>query len=53
MSQTHEPPNVARTALALLPLQIALRGGEALLPLALAALFGRTPQTDLYYLLSA
>lgn len=47
------PPNLARTALLLLPLQIVLRAGEALLPLALAALFGRTPQTDLYYLLSA
>ncbi len=46
-------PNVARTALLLLPLQIVFRGGEALLPLFLAAWFGRTVQTDLYYLLSA
>jgi putative peptidoglycan lipid II flippase len=46
-------PNLARTALALLPLQAALRGGEALLPVLLAACFGRTAQTDLYYLLAA
>ncbi len=46
-------PDLARTALALLPLQAALRGGEALLPVLLAACFGRTAQTDLYYLLAA
>jgi putative peptidoglycan lipid II flippase len=46
-------PSIARTALLLLPLQITFRGGEALLPLFLAAWFGRSPQTDLYYLLSA
>jgi putative peptidoglycan lipid II flippase len=46
-------PNLARTAFALLPLQVVLRAGEALLPLALAACFGRTAETDLYYLLAA
>ena len=46
-------PGMARTALLLLPLQAVGRGGEALLPLLLAASFGRTPQTDLYYLLAA
>jgi putative peptidoglycan lipid II flippase len=47
------PPAMARTALLLLPLQAVGRGGEALLPLLLAAWFGRTAQTDLYYLLAA
>ena len=42
--------NLARTALRLLPFQVVLRGGEALLPLFLAAWFGRSPETDLYYL---
>ncbi len=46
-------PDLARTALALLPLQIVLRAGEALLPLLLAACFGRTAETDLYFVLSA
>jgi putative peptidoglycan lipid II flippase len=46
-------PNLTRTALSLLPLQIVLRAGEALLPLALAAFFGRSAETDLYYLLAA
>ena len=41
------PPSLARTALALLPLQAAFRGGEALLPLLLAAWFGRSSGTDL------
>jgi putative peptidoglycan lipid II flippase len=36
-----------------LPLQALFRGGEALLPLVLAAWFGRTSDTDLYYLLAA
>jgi putative peptidoglycan lipid II flippase len=44
---------LARTALLLLPLQTVLRGGEALLPLFLAAWFGRNEETDLYYLLAA
>lgn len=47
------PPNIARTALRLLPLQAVLRAGEALLPMALAAWFGRGQATDLYYLLAA
>jgi putative peptidoglycan lipid II flippase len=46
-------PNIARTALRLLPLQAALRAGEAFLPIALAAWFGRGAATDLYYLLAA
>jgi putative peptidoglycan lipid II flippase len=46
-------PGLAKTALALLPLQAVFRGGEALLPLFLAAWFGRNEQTDLYYLLAA
>ena len=45
--------NLARTALLLLPLQAVFRGGEALLPLFLAAWFGRNAETDLYYLLAA
>jgi putative peptidoglycan lipid II flippase len=47
------PPSIVRTAVALLPLQLVLRGGEALLPLALAAWFGRNAGTDLYYLLAS
>ncbi|HEY4016531.1 MAG TPA: lipid II flippase MurJ [Polyangiaceae bacterium] len=47
------PPSMARTALALLPLQALFRGSEALLPLLLAAWFGRTVETDLYYLLAS
>ncbi len=46
-------PSLARTALALLPLQAVFRLGEALLPLLLAAWFGRSAGTDLYYLLAA
>jgi putative peptidoglycan lipid II flippase len=48
-----ERPGLLRTALVLLPLQAVFRGGEALMPLLLAAWFGRTDQTDLYYLLAA
>ena len=47
------PPSVIRTALTLLPLQAVFRGSEALLPLVLAAWFGRSAETDLYYLLAA
>ena len=47
------PAGLARTALLLLPLQAVFRGGEALLPLFLAAWFGRNEETDLYYLLAA
>jgi putative peptidoglycan lipid II flippase len=46
-------PSLLATALRLAPLQIAFRGGEALLPLLLAAWFGRSSDTDLYYLLAA
>ena len=46
-------PHLARTALALLPLQVVLRGGEALLPPLLAASFGRSEATDLYFVLAA
>jgi putative peptidoglycan lipid II flippase len=55
-SAPHAPvaaPQVLRTALLLLPLQIVLRGGEALLPLLLAAWFGRSEATDAYMLLGA
>jgi len=45
--------SMARTALVLLPMQAVLRGGEALLPLFLAAWFGRSAATDLYYVLAA
>jgi putative peptidoglycan lipid II flippase len=41
------------TALRLLPLQALFRGGEAVLPLLLAAWLGRSGQTDLYYVLAA
>jgi putative peptidoglycan lipid II flippase len=47
------PPSIAGTALRLLPLQAVLRAAEALLPMALAAWFGRGAATDLYYLLAA
>ena len=47
-----QPRGVFRTALLLLPLQALFRGGEAALPLLLAAWFGRSAQTD-YYLLAA
>jgi putative peptidoglycan lipid II flippase len=43
-------PSIARTALLLLPVQIVFRTGEAIVPLLLAAWFGRTPETDAYYL---
>ncbi len=46
-------PPLVRTALTLLPVQAVFRGGEALLPLLLAAWFGRSAGTDLYYLLAA
>ena len=37
---------LVRTSLLLLPLQIVLRGGEALMPVLLAAWFGRSRDTD-------
>ena len=43
-------PSIARTALLLLPVQIVFRTGEAIVPLLLAAWFGRSPETDAYYL---
>jgi putative peptidoglycan lipid II flippase len=49
----NRPASMTRTALALLPLQAVFRGSEALLPLFLAAWFGRGHETDLYYLLAA
>jgi putative peptidoglycan lipid II flippase len=49
----HATANLARTALLLLPLQALFRGGEALLPLFLAAWFGRSAETDVYYLLAS
>jgi len=39
--------SLAGTALGLLPVQAVLRAGEALLPVLLAAWFGRSPETDL------
>lgn len=48
-----EAPGLLRSALLLLPLQALFRGGEAVLPLLLAAWFGRTAETDLYYVLAA
>ena len=53
MTSLTREPGMARTALLLLPLQAVFRGGEALLPLFLAAWFGRNDETDLYYLLVA
>jgi putative peptidoglycan lipid II flippase len=41
--------SIVRTTLLLLPLQIVFRGVEALLPLLLAAWFGRNDATDVYY----
>ena len=41
--------SLLRTTLLLLPVQIIFRAGEALLPLLLAAWFGRTNATDVYY----
>src|SRR5689334_14915570 len=41
--------SILRTTLLLLPVQIVFRAGEALLPLLLAAWFGRTQATDVYY----
>jgi putative peptidoglycan lipid II flippase len=51
--QARKTPPITRTALMLLPVQIVFRGAEALLPLLLALWFGRSPETDLYYLASA
>lgn len=53
MSTPAAAPRVLRTALVLLPLQAVLRGGEALLPILLAAWFGRSDATDAYMLIGA
>ena len=50
---TTTSPRLFRTALALLPLQVLLRGGEAALPVLLAVWLGRNAETDLYYVLAA
>jgi putative peptidoglycan lipid II flippase len=52
---TGEPAVVAQrsifgTALLLLPMQIVFRAGEAALPLLIAMWFGRSKETDLYFL---
>jgi putative peptidoglycan lipid II flippase len=47
------PRSITRTALLLFPVQVVFRGGEAIMPLLLAAWFGRTPETDVYYLAAA
>jgi putative peptidoglycan lipid II flippase len=44
-----ERPSVARVALGLLPLQVLLRVLEVIFPLLLAAWFGRSDRTDVYY----
>jgi len=41
--------SIVRTSLLLVPLQVTFRAGEALLPLLLAAWFGRSAATDVYY----
>ncbi|MEO8874352.1 MAG: lipid II flippase MurJ, partial [Polyangiaceae bacterium] len=53
VEEAHKTPPIARTALLLLPVQIVFRACEAFLPLLLALWFGRSPETDLYYLASA
>jgi putative peptidoglycan lipid II flippase len=40
---------ILHTALMLLPVQLVLRGAEALMPLLLGAWFGRSPATDVYF----
>jgi putative peptidoglycan lipid II flippase len=50
---TSRRPGLFRTALLLFPLQALFRGGEAVMPLLLAAWFGRSAATDLYYVLAA
>lgn len=53
LSSHDRAPRLARTALLLLPLQVVCRAGEVLWPLLLAAWFGRSPRTDLYFLCAA
>src|SRR5262252_682647 len=40
---------ILHTALMLLPVQLVLRGAEALMPLLLSTWFGRSPATDVYW----
>src|SRR5215471_7852873 len=40
---------ILHTALMLLPVQLVLRGAEALMPLLLSTWFGRSPATDVYF----
>ncbi len=42
-------PSIVRTSLVLLALQVVFRVGDAILPLLLAAWFGRSHATDVYY----
>jgi putative peptidoglycan lipid II flippase len=42
--------SIARTAALLLPIQVVFRAGEVALPIVLAAWFGRTAATDVFYL---
>jgi putative peptidoglycan lipid II flippase len=42
-------PSLLRTSLLLLAAQVVFRAGDALLPLLLAAWFGRNSSTDVYY----
>ena len=42
-------PSIVRTSLLLLALQVVFRLGDAVLPLLLAAWFGRSHATDVYY----
>jgi len=46
-------PALARTALALLPIQIGFRGAEVAWPLLLATWFGHTQATDVYFMCAA
>jgi putative peptidoglycan lipid II flippase len=48
-SSRRAEPSIARTLLLLVPVQVTFRAGEALLPLLLAAWFGRDQETDVYY----
>jgi putative peptidoglycan lipid II flippase len=41
--------SILKTSLLLLPVHVVFRAGEALLPLLLAAWFGRSDATDVYY----
>ena len=50
MSESPRPRrSLAKTSLLLLPMHIVFRAGEAMLPILLAAWFGRSDATDVYY----